>query len=88
MNNKNESILNLIAWNANGLKPAKLLEFSEKMAKLRVDIALFSETHFARESRGYLKGYRFYNSRHPSNNARGEPLLLSGKTLNTLFSKL
>ena len=71
MTNKSESILNLIAWNANGLKPAKLLEFSEKMAKLRVDIALFSETHFARESRGYLKGYRFYNSRHPSNNARG-----------------
>lgn len=69
--NRKESILNFIAWNANGLNPAKLLAFSDTMSKLRIDVALFSETHFAHESRGYVKGYRFYSARHPSNKARG-----------------
>lgn len=69
--NKTESILNIITWNANGLTPEKSLAFSETMSQLRTDIALFSETHFANETRGFIKGYRFYNARHPSNKARG-----------------
>lgn len=66
-----ESILNFLAWNANGLSPAKLLAFSATMERLRSDVILFSETHYARESRSYVKGYRMYHSRHPSNKARG-----------------
>ena len=71
MSSKNEKILNIISWNANGLNPTKLLEFGVTMDDLQIDIALFSETHYTREMKGYLKGFRIYNARHPSNKGRG-----------------
>lgn len=51
------------------LKPLSLETHSLK--NLQIDIALLSETNFTKDSRWLFEGYKTYNSRHPSNNARG-----------------
>lgn len=63
--------LKIIAWNAGGLSSTKALEFGVTLKELQIDIALISETHFTKEQRWLFQGYKMYNSRHPSNNARG-----------------
>lgn len=69
--NAANSILNIIAWNANGLSKNKAIEFQVTMNKLQTDIVLFSETHFTREERWLFPGFKMYNARHPSNKGRG-----------------
>lgn len=67
--------LNFFAWNANGLKDRRN-ELEILLKFYQIDIALVSETHFTRESRLFFKGYKMYNAKHPSNNARGGASLL------------
>lgn len=64
-------MLNLIAWNAGGLSASKALELGDTLSNLQIDAALISETHFTREEKRFFEGYKMYNARHPSNNARG-----------------
>lgn len=62
--------LSILTWNANGLVPNRneiqiLLELNN------IDLCLISETHCTQETYCNIRGYKFYHTIHPSNNARG-----------------
>jgi hypothetical protein len=57
--------LNVIAFNANGIG-RQSHEVSKQLQDLRIDVAVFSETHLKPQERFYIRNYHFYrNDRHP-----------------------
>jgi exonuclease III len=67
--------LRIITWNSNGLLQHKenlLVTLTEQ----KIDVYLFSETHFTRESHLKLRGYEVYHAIHPSDCARGGSAVL------------
>lgn len=62
--------ISILAWNANGLIPHKN-ELQVILELNNIDLCLISETHMTNEQYCKMKGYKFYHTLHPSNNARG-----------------
>jgi exonuclease III len=64
-----------MTWNSNGF-----LQHKENLLVTRIeqkiDVCLYSETHFTRESYLKLRGYEVYHAIHPSNCARGGSAVL------------
>ncbi|KAL1448079.1 hypothetical protein WDU94_013870 [Cyamophila willieti] len=58
------------AWNADGLINHKN-EIQVILEINNIDLCLISETHMTDENYCKIKGYNFYHTIHPSNNARG-----------------
>lgn len=62
--------ISIIAWNINGLKTRKT-ELQVILELINVDVCLINETHLTDQDYCKIKGYCFYHTVHPSNNARG-----------------
>jgi Exonuclease III len=64
------SNLRILTWNANGLLQHKE-NLMVTMLDQKIDICLFTETHFTREPYIKLRGFDVYHTMHPNNCARG-----------------
>lgn len=62
--------ISILAWNANGLI-ARKNELQVILDLNNIDVCLISETHMTDQHFCQIKGYKFYHTIHPSNNARG-----------------
>ena len=62
--------VNFMTWNTNGLKE-RVPELTACLIFNNIHICLISETHDTKESKHKIQNYEYYNTIHPSNNARG-----------------
>ena len=62
--------INIMSWNANGLKN-RIHELVACLVCNDIQICLICETHDTVETKYKIRGYTYYNTVHPSNNARG-----------------
>ena len=67
--------LNIIAWNANGLKP-KIQEFREFLPRLGVDVALISETHLKPGHRVGVSNYCVYRNDRETGRGGGTAIFI------------
>lgn len=70
MVNVDNKDLRIVVWNANGIQQ-KHTELQAFLNIQKIDIGLISETHLTNQTYINFKGYNFYHTPHPSNNARG-----------------
>lgn len=75
--------ISILCWNANGLIRNKN-ELQVILEINNIDACLISETHLTKEMSCHIRGYRFYHTIHPSNNARGGSAYLSKSTSSTM----
>jgi exonuclease III len=65
MANRVHRPLKVIAFNANGILRQRY-ELIRQLQELRIDVALFSETHLKPHERFHIQNYHIYrNDRHP-----------------------
>ena len=62
--------INIMTWNANSLKE-RVPELTACLILNNIHICLISETHDTIETKHKIHNYEYYNTIHPSNNARG-----------------
>ena len=67
--------LRIATWNANGLL-SKIHELELFLWNEKIDVCLISESHLTKQSIIRFKGYKVYNTLHPSNVARGGSTIL------------
>lgn len=62
--------LRILNWNANGVLPSKT-QLQLILLEQKIDVCFISETHLTNKSYVKFKGYEFYHTPHPDNQAHG-----------------
>lgn len=70
MANNNSQVINILNWNANGLKRQSNL-FDHFLHQHQINIACISETHLIPHEKLYFSGYTIYRNDRPSDTASG-----------------
>lgn len=80
--------LKICYWNANGGVIKKKNTITKFLHQSNVDVLLINETHLTKRKVLEIKGYDYYNSKHPAGTSRGGAgVLIKSRIPHKLFKK-